>query len=74
MAPLDDSWLHNVLHLIPRQLKDVFSTSMEKLSDEMRDDYILSVKKAIGKIVQCNQQVVTFRKRLIINLPPQVEM
>ena len=51
MAPLEDSWLANVLQLIPQHLKDLLVASVEKLSDEMKDDYLLSVKMAIGTYV-----------------------
>lgn len=49
VAPMEDSWLKNVLALIPEQLRSLRGTT-EALSDEMREDYILSIKKAIGTI------------------------
>ena len=47
---MEDSWLINVLHLVSNDLKTGHSETIENLSDEMREDYLLSVKKAIGKI------------------------
>ena len=45
---MEESWLKNVLQMVPRRLKHL-NALIEFLSDEMREDYLLSVKKAIGK-------------------------
>nr|XP_055071765.1 dynein axonemal heavy chain 7 [Misgurnus anguillicaudatus] len=50
VAPMEDSWLQNVLALIPKQLRSLRGT-IEALSDEMREDYVLNIKKAIVDFV-----------------------
>ncbi len=42
---MEDSWLENVLRLVPGDLKSDHDETIENLSDEMREDYLLSVKK-----------------------------
>lgn len=47
VASMETAWLDNVLQMVPERLKKL-EASIETLSDEMREDYLLSVKKAIG--------------------------
>jgi len=51
--------------MVPWRLK-YLSESVEILSDEMREDYILSVKKAIGEKKECSNAFLL--KLLVRNL------
>nr|XP_022323965.1 dynein heavy chain 7, axonemal-like isoform X6 [Crassostrea virginica] len=56
VAPMEDSWLENVLGLVSEDLKKGHFETIENLSDEMREDYLLSVKKAIVDFVLKDQR------------------
>ncbi|KAL7866083.1 hypothetical protein SRHO_G00113300 [Serrasalmus rhombeus] len=46
VAPMEDTWLENILDLVPSHLKRQ-TTTIEALSDEIREDYLFSVQKAM---------------------------
>ncbi|KAI8803834.1 dynein heavy chain and region D6 of dynein motor-domain-containing protein [Cladochytrium replicatum] len=48
VAEMEDRWLENVLRLLPAVLKSRHHRIVQVLSGEMRDDYHMSVKKAIA--------------------------
>ena len=55
MAPLEDSWILHILQRVGsgsdslgQTLVAKFDTGVELLSDEVKEEYLLSVKKSIG--------------------------
>lgn len=48
---MEDRWLDNVMKLLPRSLKCWHQQTLNELSGEMREDYHMSVKKAIVDFV-----------------------
>eukprot|EP00842_Homolaphlyctis_polyrhiza_P003265 jgi/Hompol1/393/HPOL_001324-RA len=60
VAEMEEKWLSNVLRLIPVRLK-ALQPSVQQLSAEMREDYHMSVKKAIGTVdyILLNHQLET---------------
>jgi dynein heavy chain len=51
VAPLEDERLRNVLSLISQDLRRNHQQTVVDLSEEMKEDYLLSVKKAIVDFV-----------------------
>ncbi|KAI8853125.1 dynein heavy chain and region D6 of dynein motor-domain-containing protein [Chytridium lagenaria] len=51
VAEMEDEWLDNVLKLLSEKLKVHHQITLDSLSSEMRDDYHMSVKKAIVDFV-----------------------
>lgn len=51
VAPLENVRLQNVMALINEKLRKNYQQSLTDLSDEVREDYLLSVKKAIVDFV-----------------------
>ncbi|KAJ3227682.1 Dynein heavy chain 7, axonemal [Clydaea vesicula] len=51
VAEMKNEWLKNVLDLLPDNLKNQHEDALQILSSEMREDYHMSVKKAIVDFV-----------------------
>ncbi|KAJ3108807.1 Dynein heavy chain 7, axonemal [Phlyctochytrium bullatum] len=51
VAEMEEVWLQNVLNLLSSELKLRHETTVQMLSSEMKDDYHMSVKKAIVDFV-----------------------
>ena len=53
VAPLEDSWIYNILKRVGgHTLVSKFGAGVEQLSDEVKEEYLLSVKKSIGESVR----------------------
>uniref|UniRef100_A0AAQ5XFX9 EF-hand domain-containing protein n=1 Tax=Amphiprion ocellaris TaxID=80972 RepID=A0AAQ5XFX9_AMPOC len=50
VVPLQDSWLKNIHEIVPCHLRSL-STSLEQLVDEIKEDYLFSMKTAILKYI-----------------------
>ncbi|KAI3386968.1 hypothetical protein SNEBB_010455 [Seison nebaliae] len=51
VAALENNWLRNVLSKLPMHLIHAHRRTVDKLSEEMKDDYLVAVKKAIVDFV-----------------------
>eukprot|EP00117_Sycon_ciliatum_P025270 scpid3533/ scgid21010/ Dynein heavy chain 7, axonemal; Axonemal beta dynein heavy chain 7; Ciliary dynein heavy chain 7; Dynein heavy chain-like protein 2; hDHC2 len=51
ISPMEDTWIEAIMRFVPRPLRQRFGKDVEELCDEVRDRYLLSVKKAIVDFV-----------------------
>ena len=51
IAPMEEAWLEHILLLLDDQLKKGMQPTIDQLCDETREDYMVSVKKAIVDFV-----------------------
>ena len=51
VAPMAVSWQQRIATLIPNKLRSNFVNTLEDLTDEIKEDYLMSVKKAIVDFV-----------------------
>ena len=49
VAELDEHRIQDTLARLPSELRENWEPLVSSLTDEMKEDYLLSVKKAIGK-------------------------
>lgn len=59
VSPLEDSWLESIQEMIPCHLQSL-STPFHLLVDEIREEYLLSVKEAIGILSTFNINLCHF--------------
>ncbi|XP_046403325.1 dynein axonemal heavy chain 7-like [Ischnura elegans] len=51
VAPIEVSWLKNIYGLVPLHLKNRWATLVDELTDEIREDFLIAVKKAVVDFV-----------------------
>ena len=49
VAELDEHRINDTLSRLPTELRQSWEPLVNSLTEEMKEDYLLSVKKAIGK-------------------------
>lgn len=64
VAPLEMEWMEKIFSLVPDQLKiEQYSNDIQDLSETIRNDYQLSVKKAIVDFVLKDNRQLSVAKK-----------
>jgi hypothetical protein len=64
VAELDEHRINDTLSRLPSELRQNWDPLVHTLTDEMKEDYLLSVKKAIGKTNEGSNPVTNVVRKM----------